>query len=252
MQGEPKSPAKLAPISGVREAPPDIRIFFVDLDSAAAGLEVEEERTPRLSAADVERAEAMKNIEARRLWRASRIATRIALERIVGPGLRQIPFEIEPGGRPVLPGRVAHFSISHTGSAALIAVSTSMPLGVDLERRARPLKMSPDRRHRIVAAAGRLAAQPLLSADNDADVIAAWVRLEAVAKALGIGIGRLLTQEGVVGGEEGKKTDTARRVAVRHLTIDPEHVAVVAAECLPETLAVEIFPHTTLDAFVRG
>jgi len=236
----------------VREAPPDIRIFFVDLDSAAAGLEVEEERTPRLSAADVERAEAMKNIEARRLWRASRIATRIALERIVGPGLRQIPFEIEPGGRPVLPGRVAHFSISHTGSAALIAVSTSLPLGVDLERRARPLKMSPDRRHRIVAAAGRLAAQPLLSADNDADVIAAWVRLEAAAKALGIGIGRLLTQEGVVGGEEVKETDTARRVAVRHLTIDPEHVAVVAAECLPETLAVEIFPHTTLDAFVRG
>ncbi|CCB65871.1 Phosphopantetheinyl transferase-like protein [Hyphomicrobium sp. MC1] len=237
----------------MREAPPDIRIFFVDLDSAAAGLEVEEERTPRLSAADVERAEAMKNIEARRLWRASRIATRIALERIVGPGLRQIPFEIEPGGRPVLPGRVAHFSISHTGSAALIAVSTSLPLGVDLERRARPLKMSPDRRHRIVAAAGRLAAQPSLSADNnDADVIAAWVRLEAAAKALGIGIGRLLTQEGVVGGEEVKETDTARRVAVRDLTIDAEHVGVVAAECLPETLAVEMFPHTTLDAFLRG
>jgi 4'-phosphopantetheinyl transferase len=236
----------------VREAPPDIRIFFVDLDSAAAGLEVEEERTPRLSPADVERAEAMKNIEARRHWRASRIATRIALERIVGPGLRQIPFEIEPGGRPVLPGRLAHFSISHTGSAALIAVSASMPLGVDLERRARPLKMSPDRRHRIVAAVGRFAAQPHLSAANDADVIAAWVRLEAVAKALGIGIGRLLTQEGVVGGEEVRETDTALRVAVRDLTIDAQHVGVVAAECLPETLAVEVFPHTTLDAFLRG
>lgn len=238
--------------SGADQAPPGIEIFFVDLVGMAAVLEAEEARTPRLSAADVERARAMKDAEARRLWRASRIATRIALERLVGRGLRQIPFEIEPGGRPVLPGAAAHFSISHTGSVALIGVSADIPVGVDLERSDRTLKMSAERRRRVVTAAGRFAAETTLAADKDADVVVAWVRLEAAAKALGIGIGRLLTQEGVVGGEEVKETDAAQRVAVRDLTIDAEHVGAVAAECLPETLAVEMFPHTTLDAYLRG
>lgn len=238
--------------SGADQAPPAIEIFFVDLVAMAAVLEAQEARTPRLSAADVERARAMKDTEARRHWRASRIATRIALERLVGPGLRQIPFEIEPSGRPVLPGGGAHFSISHTGSVALIAVSPTTPVGVDLERSIRPLKMSTERRRRIVAAAGRLAARPSLSADNDADVIVAWVRLEAAAKALGIGIGRLLTREGVVGGRQPLQAEaTQHAIGVRDLKIDPDHVAAIAAERLPEKLAIQTFSRTMLDEFLH-
>ncbi|MBS0250200.1 MAG: 4'-phosphopantetheinyl transferase superfamily protein [Proteobacteria bacterium] len=237
-------------ITGAHQAPPGIEIFFVDLVSMAVVLESEEARTPRLSTADVERARAMKDAEARRLWRASRIATRIALERLVGPGLRQTAFEIEWSGRPVVPGGGAHFSISHTGSVALIAVSTDVAVGVDLERSDRTLKMSADRRRRVIAAGGRFAAQATLSADKDEDVLVAWVRLEAAAKALGIGIGRLLTQEGVVGGV--KETAAQQRaIAVRDLKIGLEHVAAVAAERLPENLAIQTIARATLDEFLH-
>lgn len=251
MQGEPKSAFNPEKVSGTHRAPPGIEIFFVDLASLADILEAEEERQPRLSVADVERVQAMKDEDAGRIWRASRIATRIALERVAGRGLRQVPFEIEPGGRPVMPGGVAHFSISHTGGAALIAVSKEMPIGIDLERTDRILKMSAERRRRVVAAAARFPAQRTLSADTDADVIAAWVRLEAVAKARGTGIGRLLTREGVVGGGEVPEAGTSLyAIAVRDLDIDPHHVGAVAAERLPEKLAATTVSHETFEDFL--
>lgn len=251
MQGVPKSAANPDKVSGAHEAPPGIEIFFVDLIRMAGALEAEEARQPRLSVADVERAQAMKDENAGRIWRASRIATRIALERVAGRGLRQVPFEIEPGGRPVVPGGGAYFSISHTGGVALIAVSKEIAVGIDLERTERTLKMSAQRRSRVVTAAGRFPAQRTLSANTDADVIAAWVRLEAAAKALGTGIGRLLTREGVVGGGEVPEVGTAPyAIAVRDLDIDPHHVGAIAAERLPEKLAIENVSSETFDEFL--
>lgn len=251
MQGEPKSAASRKQASGAHEAPTGIEIFFVDLARMAGVFEAEEARHPRLSVADIERAQTIKDENAGRIWRASRIATRIALERVAGQGLRQVPFEIEPGGRPVLSGGRAHFSISHTGGAALIAVSKEIPVGIDLERTDRTLKMSAERRRRVVAASGRFSAQRTFSADTDADVIAAWVRLEAVAKALGTGIGRLLTREGVVGGGEVPEAGTAPyAIAVRDLDIDPHHLGAVAAERLPEKLAIENVSDGTFDEFL--
>ncbi|HML28483.1 MAG TPA: phosphopantetheinyl transferase [Hyphomicrobium sp.] len=252
MPAAAKSSADAGGGSKGSQAAPEIELFFVDLLRGMPALDAEEARTPRLSDADRARADAMAEVEAKRLWRASRIATRIVLERLGGAALRRIAFEVEPGGRPILRGG-PHFSISHTGGAALIAVSNSTPVGVDLEQESRALKMSAERRSRVVRAAADLGTLTPLSAEQDRDVLAAWVQLEAAAKALGIGIGRLLTEAGVVGGREAvAATGSQRRLTVRALAIETGYLAGIAAERLPDVLSVEAFPHERLDTFLRG
>ncbi|MBS0235571.1 MAG: phosphopantetheinyl transferase [Proteobacteria bacterium] len=227
------------PGSSERRQEPEI--FFIDLVKSEALLDAEELRAPRLSDDDIERARTIADDKARRLWRSSRIATRILLERLAGESVRQIPFQIEPGGRPFLEEAGPHFSISHSGSAAVIAVARELRVGVDLEWNARPVQMSQDRRLRIIRAAERLASQPSLSAARDSDVLKAWVRLEAIAKARGTGIGRLLTDEGVIGGA-GPADVPGSDMDVRDLAVGDAYVSAVAARHLPQDLEVLTFP----------
>ncbi|MBY0559984.1 phosphopantetheinyl transferase [Hyphomicrobium sp.] len=237
---------------GRDKAPNDLEVFFVDLVKSAALLEAEEEATPRLSASDDERASAMADREAARHWRATRIATRIVLERAGGDAFRRLNFEIETGGRPRLAG-APHFNVSHTGEAALIVVSKEMQPGVDLERRERRLRMSDERRQRIISAAQRMGARQALSPASDTDVIVAWVRLEAAAKALGSGIGRLLTEHGVVGGSRAVHAqDSEFDLQIRDLVVGDQFVAAVAAQRLPERIDVTLFPADNLGGFISG
>ncbi|MFT3731296.1 MAG: phosphopantetheinyl transferase [Hyphomicrobium sp.] len=253
MPGGPKSASTAGAAAGRREVVSGLEIFFINLAHASPVLEAEEKRTTRLSADDIARADAMADTDARRFWRASRIATRIALERVGGTSLRRVAFRIERSGRPVIAGEGPHFSISHTGHAALIAIAKSMAIGVDLEERGRKLRMSVDRRQRIAQAAQRLGVHMPLSAEDDGDILTAWVQLEAIAKALGVGIGRLLTEQGVVGGPRSTRANsTAPPLAVRALSIDAEYVGAIAAERLPKVLAVKPFPLTQMDTFLRG
>ncbi|MET1047227.1 MAG: hypothetical protein ABWX70_11085, partial [Hyphomicrobium sp.] len=239
MQGVPKSSSQ--PDAGQREPRSDLEIVFVDLTRFAADLAHEETRTPRLSADDNVRADTMADREARRLWRAARIATRIVLERVIGESVRGVPFRIEPGGRPVLPDGGAHFSVSHSAGSALIAVAREMAVGVDIEEKARILKMSKDRRTRVLDAVARLQGTPPRSS-ADADVLEAWVQLEAIAKARGTGIGRLLTEEGVIGGKAKSPavTDAPDNFAVKLLTVEG-FVAAIAAARLSADIVVESF-----------
>lgn len=230
----------------------DLEVFFVDLIKSVACLEAEDETTPRLSASDNERASAMADREAARLWRATRIATRIVLERAGGEAIRRLNFEIENGGRPSLAG-APHFNVSHTGEGALIVVSKVMQVGVDLERKERRIRMSDERRQRIVSAAQRMGARQALSPACDTDVIVAWVRLEAAAKALGSGIGRLLTEQGVVGGSRTARAQgSGFDLEIRDLVVEGHYVAAVAAQRLPERINVLSFPADNLDGFIRS
>jgi 4'-phosphopantetheinyl transferase len=252
VQGEPKSPVTGGAVSGDGAANPRIEVFFIDLVRAATFLEAEEARTPRLSGADIARAGAMADSEARHLWRASRIAARVALERIGGAGLRRVAFQIEPSGRPGLGEGGPYFSISHTGGVALVAIAKAMAVGVDLEAKDRTLRMSGDRRRRILSAIVRFGPQPPLSAEKDSDILVAWVQLEAAAKALGIGIGRLLTEEGVVGGVKVQRAEPQRELVVRPLPMKGDYVGGIAARHLPVDLSVKPLPYAKLSAFLRG
>ncbi|MEQ1670646.1 MAG: hypothetical protein ABL893_07300, partial [Hyphomicrobium sp.] len=193
-------------------------IVFADLAVALSALEDAERQTPRLAADEVARYAnicAARGEGEARIWRAAHIVLRIVLERQASRVVRGVAYEIAPGGRPQLPANVntagLQFSLSHTGQAALIAVSNAGPIGIDLEM-TRDVKVSIERRQRILHAAGQLASSDqqapsktssLIEASDggseNAGFLQAWVRLEALAKASGTGIGRILTQAGVAG-----------------------------------------------------
>ena len=165
----------------------------------------------------------------------------------MGREYRNIDFEIAENGRPSLGDGPPYFNVSHSGGAALIAVSNAAPIGIDLEE-ARGLKMTEDRRRRVIAAAARLANdQPasMSRSDADLDLVRAWVRLEAAAKSLGTGIGQLLTEEGVVGGKPGDAvaTTAASRLDVRNLDVATGYLAAIAAPTLPMKIDVLTLPN---------
>jgi 4'-phosphopantetheinyl transferase len=95
----------------------------------------------------------------------------------------------EHGGKPRLyvHGRVLEFSLSHSASVALVAVSGGPPVGIDVETRRRvtdPLRIA-----RRVFPATSLAALERCSADARLDLfLDHWTRMEARQKALGRGI----------------------------------------------------------------
>lgn len=220
----------------------DLEIVFVDLDASRALLESEEANTPRLSNSDRLRVERLSGDPGRQsLWRAARIATRIVLEGAAGPEVRGVNFEIAVGGRPKLDEGFPHFNVSHTAEAALIAVCRSSPVGVDIERH-RNLSMTLERRQRIIAAAAGFVGGEGADPDSDIDVLRAWVRLEAMAKARGSGIGVLLTEEGVIGGAGNREKSEKPSPVVANLDVGAPYVAAVAADVLPNEIAVRRFP----------
>jgi 4'-phosphopantetheinyl transferase len=235
------APTKLDATARARSS--GVEVVFVDLEASGALLEAEEAATPRLAASDILRSERLSPDPVRqRLWRSARIATRIVLERAAGPTVRRIDFEIAVAGRPSLGEGLPHFNVSHSGEAALIAVSEATPVGVDIEQ-LRTLAMTDDRRRRIIAAAATLADGPALDHRRDGDVLRAWVRLEAVGKARGTGIGRLLTEQGVIGGANAiRGSHAASDIHVVDLSVPPNYVAAVSSAALPQSIEVIAFP----------
>lgn len=171
-------------------SPPEL--WLIELDRSEAALESLEKATPRLSDDIRNRLAAISNDEARRERRLAHIALRILLERKLGPGIRNIPFVVSASGKPSLANSDASFSLAHTKHLALIGVGNGSLLGVDIERK-RSVWMPEARRVPIEAEAVSLAAGvPLEGTDPDERFLRAWVRIEAVAKARGTGVGPLL------------------------------------------------------------
>lgn len=124
------------------------------------------------------------------------IVLRIILTACVGRSAAFRPFLHAPGGKPALDlapstSRI-EFSLAHCDSAAIVALSREGPVGVDLEA-PRSVRISDHRRAMLIDAASSLAPdQPLPDGPDEARFLQAWVRLEALAKATGEGLGALL------------------------------------------------------------
>ena len=195
-----------------------LELWLVDLDATAGPLMAAEADCSRLSPQEAERAQAITNDSVRQRWLSAHIALRLLLERWGGAGLRAQPFQFAPGGRPFLSGPAPHFSLSHAGQFALIGLTRSAPLGVDIEVIS-PRVMPLERRSRLVSFANDVAGGaelPLVHASltsgahvaadpaEDANVetaafIQAWCRVEAFAKADGRGLLAVLSQAGIMG-----------------------------------------------------
>jgi phosphopantetheinyl transferase len=172
-------------------------LWFVDLDAAAQALEALEREVSRLSVDDRDRAQRLRDPRERQRRLAAYAALRVVLERTGGPHVRGKPIIRPPGGKPRLGAMGPTFSISHTDGLALIGVAGVGAIGVDLEK-TRRFAMSRRRREEILAAgAGLAAAVPSGDADDETALLRAWCRLEATAKARGIGLAGLLKELGL-------------------------------------------------------
>jgi 4'-phosphopantetheinyl transferase len=167
-------------------------LWLVDLKEAAAGLAELEAETPRLSAGDRQRALRLPHRGEQRLRLAAYCALRLALERLAGACVRQRAYTFGRAGAPYLRGTGVRFSLSHTGGIALIGVTRARAIGVDVEG-IRAVRLSERRRQELLAVGAGLA---MMAAGKRApaahDIVQAWTRIEAFAKARGCGLARVL------------------------------------------------------------
>jgi 4'-phosphopantetheinyl transferase len=175
-----------------------VDVWLADIDAAGEALDAVEQRFVLLAADERARAGGFQPLQAQQ-WTRTRVALRTLLASRLGGSPAQSPFLRSTAGKPRLADRALEFSLSHSGRFALIGLSSHGPVGVDIETR-HHVRLHPDRLHAIEAAAIALAPDVPLPGQGDATrFVQAWTRLEALAKATGVGIGALLTSLGIRG-----------------------------------------------------
>src|SRR5579863_8588690 len=88
-----------------------------------------------LSEDEIARANRFKFEEDRIRWTRARSALRVILSRYAGDDPARLAFIYGEHGKPaLLPVSEIEFNLSHAGDWAMIAVSRSIPVGVDIER----------------------------------------------------------------------------------------------------------------------
>jgi 4'-phosphopantetheinyl transferase len=182
---------------------PRAELWLVDLAASGPALASIERKTPRLGAAERARAEEPADPRQRNERLAAHVALRVLIERVAGRAIRGRTLVRGPAGKPHLAGGGAELSLSHTAGFALIGVSATLAIGVDLER-TRPLGFSPRRRDEIAASGTGLGGRPLPEADGEQAVLQAWVRIEAFSKARGATLAQTLADLGLRGPEHGR------------------------------------------------
>jgi 4'-phosphopantetheinyl transferase len=150
-----------------------IEVWRVDLDAPAPAV---------LSPDELARAQRYANAEHGRRWAAARAALRVLLGERLGLAPEAVAFAHGPHGKPQLPGAALRFNLSHTGAVALVALAEGRDVGVDVERA--------DRRSHAVERALTAGERAALGAgDRRLELLRVWCRKEALAKAIGGGLG---------------------------------------------------------------
>ena len=157
------------------------------------------------------------------------------LERYCGLVAESMDFEASATGKPILRNApVLHFNLSHSENGALVGVSGSHELGIDLERVRANIEAHAISRHYFFGSEREAIAA---SATPDTTFFRYWVAKEAVLKAQGIGLGFPLDRFRVAffPGEEMARIDTFEPTTlsgdwiVRMLPAESGWLAAVAA-----------------------
>ena len=178
--------------------PGAVEIWSVDLDAAATDLLVLEADSGLLTAADRAAADGIADQAAAHRRLAAIVALRLVLCGIAGRVSATRGFAREAQGKPYLPDGACHFNVAHSGSRVLIALSTHA-VGIDIEL---PRDVHMEARRRLLIESAAIAVghgKQLPGRTVQQRFLQAWTRLEALAKADGCGIGRVLTEIGAVG-----------------------------------------------------
>lgn len=181
-------PEALPPAEG------EVRVFLASLD-APEHRRMQWANT--LSADEQERAARFRFLRDRHRFIAGRGLLREILGRLTGVEPDRLTFGYGPHGKPFLAdatqGQGLHFNLAHSGSIMVLAVAWHQEVGVDIEK----IRFIPD--------AERVAAQffskqeyltwRLLPVEERQEVFfKCWTRKEALAKAIGCGLGEELKQ----------------------------------------------------------
>jgi 4'-phosphopantetheinyl transferase len=164
-----------------------VDVWSADLD-ASPGLD-----PSRLPAAERERAARLRRPRDRARWIAARVALRRVLARYLVRDPARIELRLGAHGKPALadPAAELRFNLSHSGGFALVAVTPDCEVGIDVEERRAGrdfVRLAEIGLEEPAAAAVREAAP----ARREAAFYAEWVRREAIAKCLGVGLGAAL------------------------------------------------------------
>ena len=112
---------------------------------------------------------------------------RLLLGKVLGRDPTDVPLYRDERGCPRLAGGIAYTSLSHADGLIALAVTTSGPVGVDIEPAARAVVMAEIAScvcHHSEAAELATLREPA----RGAALLAIWVRKEAVLKAVGVGL----------------------------------------------------------------
>jgi 4'-phosphopantetheinyl transferase len=132
-----------------------------------------------LDAGERERAQRLAD---RQRWIVARAALRIVLAGELGVAPAEVAFALGEHGKPELPGSALRFNLSHSGDRALIALASGVEVGVDVERTARRSRAV----ERSLTTGERAA---MRGPDRHVELLQIWCRKEALAKAMGGGLG---------------------------------------------------------------
>jgi 4'-phosphopantetheinyl transferase len=168
-----------------------------------------------LDAEEQDRARRYVHVRSREQYVIARAVLRILLGRYLDVPASAVRFASGPQGKPLLASsRGLHFNVSHSEGMALIAVTRTGEVGVDVER-IRPCEMHLDMADRFFTP-GEAAALRALPRERGEEVFFhVWTRKEAFLKALGLGL-----SHGLERFEVSAHPDEPPRI--KHIDGDPE------------------------------
>ena len=150
------------------------------------------------------------------------------LRSYVGGDPAQIVFRLGPHGKPSLAGHDLQFSFSRSGEVALVAVSRSGPVGVDVER-VKPGRATDRIARRRFAGDEAEALAAAGPGERDAAFHRCWTAKEAYVKGLGTGLSEGLASFSVAALVRGEGRCAVGTWEVAQLDAPPGYVAAVAA-----------------------
>lgn len=224
-----------------------ITVWCADIDAWFRESGAGPDQASILSEPERARAARLRGDTHRRRWLASHVALRHALATALDAPPESLEFAVGEHGKPRLAGRHAgmlEFSLSHSGGLALIAVSTTTPVGVDVEL--------VESMNDLDAVAQRHFApeesQTLGRLDGDARLDAfyrIWTRKEAYLKATGMGLGHALDRFAVSHARDDARIvriddldEAALAWTLADLRLDAPYIGAVAAPA--RTAAVRV------------
>jgi 4'-phosphopantetheinyl transferase len=165
-------------------------------------------------------------------YRTAHGALRAILAQHCGRSPGDLRFARGPHGKPALPGPGPHFSLSHSGPLAILAVCADHEVGADVEE----LRDVPEALAIARRLFGEREAQALARRQpkhRSLQFIRGWTALEAILKADGVGLAESEARAAARGEDRGW--------VVRWQLLAPRHLCAVAIAGHPFTVVLRSF-----------